>query len=123
MKAVYLLLGFLFFALGAVGTVVPGLPTTVFMLLALWAFARSSERFHTWLYHHRLFGPPLQEWHNYRVIPLRAKVLAITMMTGSLVYLVFFTRILVWLKLVIALVMLYGAWYILSKPSARPAAE
>lgn len=123
MKAVYLLLGFLFFALGAVGAVVPGLPTTVFMLLALWAFARSSERFHTWLYHHRLFGPPLQDWHNYRVIPLRAKVLAITMMTGSLVYLVFFTRILVWLKLVIALVMLYGAWYILSKPSARPAAE
>jgi uncharacterized membrane protein YbaN (DUF454 family) len=123
MKAVYLLLGFLFFALGAVGTVVPGLPTTVFMLLALWAFARSSERFHTWLYNHPLFGPPLQEWHNYRVIPVRAKVLAITMMTASLVYLVFFTRMLAWLKVVIALVMLYGAWYILSKPSSRAAAE
>jgi uncharacterized membrane protein YbaN (DUF454 family) len=123
MKAVYLLLGFLFFGLGAVGTVLPGLPTTVFMLLALWAFARSSERFHSWLYHHRLFGPPLQEWHNYRVIPLRAKVLAIVMMAGSLVYLVFFTQLFFWLKVVTAAVMFYGAWYILSKPSARPVAD
>jgi hypothetical protein len=123
MKALYLLLGFLFFGLGAVGTVVPGLPTTVFMLLALWAFARSSERFHQWLYHHRLFGPPLQEWHNYHVIPLRAKVLAVTMMAGSLVYLLFFTGMFIWLKIAIVLVMLYGAWFILSKPSVRPAAE
>jgi len=123
MKALYLLLGFLFFGLGAVGTVVPGLPTTVFMLLALWAFARSSERFHQWLYHHRLFGPPLQEWHNHHVIPLRAKVLAVTMMAGSLVYLVFFTGMFIWLKVAILLVMLYGAWFILSKPSVRPAAE
>jgi uncharacterized protein len=123
MKAVYLLLGFLFFGLGAVGVVVPGLPTTVFMLLALWAFARSSERFHDWLYHHRLFGPPLQEWHNYHVIPRRAKVLAIGMMAASLVYLVFFTQLSVWLKVATALLMLYGAWFILSKPSARPVAE
>lgn len=123
MKALYLLLGFAFFALGAVGVVVPGLPTTVFMLLALWAFARSSERFHQWLYHHRLFGPPLQEWHNHRVIPLRAKVLAVAMMAASLVYLVFFTQIFAWLKVATLLVMLYGAWFILSKPSSRPTAE
>jgi uncharacterized membrane protein YbaN (DUF454 family) len=123
MRAVYLLLGFVFFALGAIGAVVPGLPTTVFMLLALWAFARSSERFHNWLYHHPLFGPPLQEWHRYRVIPLRAKLLAVTMMAGSLTYLVFFTASSIWLKVGTALLMVYGAWYVLSKPSARPAAE
>jgi uncharacterized membrane protein YbaN (DUF454 family) len=123
MRALYLLLGFVFFALGAIGTVVPGLPTTVFMLLALWAFARSSERFHDWLYHHPLFGPPLQEWHNYRVIPLRAKLLAVAMMAGSLTYLLFFTASSVWLKAATALVMVYGAWYILSKPSVRSVEE
>ncbi len=123
MKAVYLILGFLFFGLGAVGVVVPGLPTTVFMLLALWAFARSSQRFHQWLYHHRLFGPPLQEWQRYRVIPLRAKVLAVSMMAASLSYLVLFTRTPLWIDLVTLLVMLYGAWFILSKPSARPLGE
>jgi uncharacterized membrane protein YbaN (DUF454 family) len=123
MRAVYLVLGFVFFALGAIGAVVPGLPTTVFMLLALWAFARSSPRFHAWLYHHRLFGPSLQEWHQYHVIPVRAKLLAVTMMTGSLAYLVFFTESGTWLKAATALVMVYGAWYILSKPSTRPIAE
>jgi hypothetical protein len=117
------MLGFVFFALGAIGVVVPGLPTTVFMLLALWAFARSSERFHDWLYHHPLFGPPLQEWHRYHVIPLRAKLLAVTMMAASLIYLVFFTTTGTWLKAATALVMAYGAWYILSKPSVRPVAE
>jgi uncharacterized membrane protein YbaN (DUF454 family) len=123
MKPVYLLFGMLFVGLGAVGTVVPGLPTTVFMLLALWAFSRSSERFHAWLYHHRLFGPPLQQWHLYRVIPRRAKVLAIVMMVTSLVYLVLFTATSVWLKWVTALVMLYGAWFILTKPSQKPTTE
>jgi uncharacterized membrane protein YbaN (DUF454 family) len=123
MRAVYLVLGFVFFALGAIGAVVPGLPTTVFMLLALWAFARSSERFHNWLYHHPLFGPPLQEWHRYRVIPLRAKLLAVGMMAASLTYLVFFTASSIWLKTGTAAFMVYGAWYILSKPSARPVGE
>ncbi len=123
MKAFYLILGFLFFGLGAVGVVVPGLPTTVFMLLALWAFARSSDRFHAWLYHHRTFGPPLQAWHRYRVIPRRAKLLALLTMAVSLAYLLFFTHFQLWFKLVILLVMAYGAWFILTKPSVKPAGE
>ena len=68
MKAFYLTLGILFFVLGAIGALVPGLPTTVFMLLALWAFARSSQRFHDWLYYHRVFGPPLQRWHRHDTV-------------------------------------------------------
>jgi len=123
MKPVYLLLGMLFFGLGAVGTVVPGLPTTVFMLLALWSFSHSSSRFHDWLYNHHLFGPPLQQWRRYRVIPRRAKMLAIIMMVTSLVYLVLFTATSVWLKWATALVMLYGAWFILTKPSQKPSPE
>jgi len=123
MKPLYFSLGMVFFCVGAVGVVVPGLPTTVFMLLALWAFARSSDRLHAWLYHHRLFGPPLQEWHRYRVIPRRAKVLAVGMMTVSLIYLVMFTAVDPWLKWATGLVMLYGAWFILTKPSHRPVTE
>ena len=120
MRPLYFLLGWCFFGLGAVGTVVPGLPTTPFMLLALWAFSKSSQRFHDWLYAHPTFGPPLQQWRSHRTIPLRAKLLAVTMMTLSFVYLAFFTDISVWIKLLIAMVMLYGAVFILSKPSRAP---
>ena len=123
MRPLYFLLGWCFFGLGAVGTVVPGLPTTPFMLLALWAFSKSSQRFHDWLYTHRLFGPPLQQWRIHRVIPGKAKLLAVVTMAVSLVYLVFFTGISVWLKVLTALVMLFGAAFILSKPSRAPASK
>jgi len=117
MKPVYLLLGWSFFALGAVGTVVPGLPTTPFMLLALWAFSKSSKRFHDWLYAHRLFGPPLNQWRNHRVIPVKAKLFSIVTMTGSFTYLAFFTGVNSLVKVIVALVMLYGAVFILSRSS------
>ncbi len=120
MKPVYFLLGWCFFGLGAVGTVVPGLPTTPFMLLALWGFARSSRRFHDWLYTHRLFGPLLQQWQAHGVIPSRVKWLSVTTMALSLAYLVFFTATPAWLMLLTALVMLYGAAFILSRPSRVP---
>ena len=123
MKAVYGFLGFCFFGLGAVGTVVPGLPTTPFMLLALWAFSRSSDRFHNWLYNHPFFGPPLQQWHEHRVIPRNAKILSISMMMLSLGYMVIFTEVGVWLKVTTFLIMLYGAWYILTKPSVYSTKE
>ena len=93
MRSLYFLLGWCFFGLGAVGTVVPGLPTTPFMLLALWAFSKSSQRFHDWLYSHRVFGPPLQQYRTHRVIPGKAKLLAVATMAVSLGYLVFFTGI------------------------------
>lgn len=117
LRLLYLLLGWCFFGLGALGAVVPGLPTTPFMLLALWAFSKSSRRFHHWLYSHRVFGPPLQQWCTHRVIPLKAKVLAVVMMVFSFIYLAFFTQISLWLKIAIAVLMLYGAYFILSKPS------
>jgi uncharacterized membrane protein YbaN (DUF454 family) len=66
-------LGWTFFGIGLVGTLLPLVPTTPFMLLALWAFSIGSERFHRWLYHHPVFGPPLQRWQRDRVIPLWAK--------------------------------------------------
>lgn len=119
-RAVYFTLGWLFFALGIIGVLLPVMPTTPFMLLALWAFARSSERFHQWLYHHRLFGPPLQQWSEYRVIPLYAKIMSVSFMSISFVMMLFSPHIILWLKIVIATLMLYGAWFILSKPSKPP---
>lgn len=117
MNWVYFSLGWLFFVLGAIGVVLPVLPTTPFMLLALWFFSKSSDRFHHWLYHHRLFGPTLQQWDQHKVIPLAAKIMATSMMIASFVYLAVFRQLQAAVLVPVALLMLYGLWFILSKPS------
>lgn len=120
MRIVYFVLGWVFFALGAIGVLLPVVPTTPFMLLALWAFSRSSVRFHDWLYKHRFFGPPLQMWSKHRVIPLAAKIMSVSFMSISFIYMVIFSPLGVMLKSAIAIFMIYGAWFILSKPSSPP---
>ena len=86
LRAIYFSLGCLFFIVGFIGAFVPVLPTTIFMILALWMFSKSSVQFHDWLYNHKYFGPLLQQWQQYRVIPLSAKIFAISMMAVSFVF-------------------------------------
>jgi len=120
MKWLYFSLGWLFFLLGALGVMLPVLPTTPFMLLALWAFSRSSPRFHHWLYTHKLFGPPLQQWDKYRVIPLTAKLVALPVMAFSLYYLFAFSSVHQGVKIAACGLILFGVFFILSKPSKPP---
>ena len=120
MRPLLFILGWLLFGLGVVGAFLPVLPTTPFMLLALWCFARSSDRFHDWLYTHRIFGPPLQLGHEYKVIPLTAKRIALFFMTASLIYLFVFLDAAIWAKVLMSTSMALGAWFILTKPSLPP---
>ncbi len=82
--------GWLCVGLGVIGAFVPVVPTTIFLILALWAFSKSSVRFHHWLYSHPRLGRPLRDWHAQRVIPIPAKCLALTTMTASLLFVTLF---------------------------------
>jgi uncharacterized membrane protein YbaN (DUF454 family) len=55
------------------GVVLPLLPTTPFLLLAAWCFARSSPRFHHWLLYRSWFGSYLRHWQQHRALPPGAK--------------------------------------------------
>ena len=70
---VLLVFAVLCLVMGVIGVIVPGLPTTVFILMAAWAAARSSPRLHGWLMRHRLFGPMLVNWQNGGFVSRRAK--------------------------------------------------
>lgn len=59
--------------LGIAGVFVPGLPTTVFILIAGWAAARSSPRLHVWLWCHPMFGPMLVNWSQGGKVSRKAK--------------------------------------------------
>jgi uncharacterized membrane protein YbaN (DUF454 family) len=120
MRPLLFTLGCLLFCLGFVGAFVPVLPTTPFMLLALWCFSRSSERFHDWLYHHKVFGPPMQQWHKYRVIPRGAKAIALLFMTASVVYIFGFSDVPVWVKAAMGVTVVIGVLFIVATPSTPP---
>ncbi|WP_352890224.1 YbaN family protein [Sinimarinibacterium thermocellulolyticum] len=72
--------GWLALILGAIGLLLPVVPTTPFILLSAACFARSSERFHAMLLRNRVFGPLIVEWEQYRSIPRRTKRWAILLM-------------------------------------------
>ncbi|KAF0208685.1 MAG: hypothetical protein FD171_326 [Actinobacteria bacterium] len=78
----WLLLGFGWacVVLGFIGVFVPGMPTTTFLLIAAWCFYRSSERAHTWLLQHRILGPYVRDFLSGKGMPLRSKVIAVSMM-------------------------------------------
>lgn len=81
--------------LGLIGVVVPGMPTTVFVLLSAWAAARSSSRLHAWLMRHRVFGPMLLDWQEGGRVSRKSKRSA-TLMMGLCAFMLPWTPAPVW---------------------------
>ncbi|CAB0526970.1 YbaN family protein [Corynebacterium diphtheriae bv. mitis] len=63
-KPLLLAIGCVSVTLGVAGVILPLVPTTPFLLLAGVCFAKSSDRFHTWLMEHRILGPYIHNWRN-----------------------------------------------------------
>ncbi|WP_395377720.1 YbaN family protein [Marinicella sp. W31] len=76
-RVFWFIVGVLSVLLAAIGVPLPLLPTTPFLLLAAFAFARSSERMHRWLLKHKTFGPLIENWHKYGSIDARSKRIAL----------------------------------------------
>ena len=70
-------------AIGAVGVALPLLPATPFLLIAAFAFARSSARLNNWLREHRSFGPTIENWHRDGSIDRKAKRTAIIVIVAT----------------------------------------
>lgn len=79
MKTIYIILGYLFFAIGFVGAFLPLLPTVPFMILAAYFFHKGSPRLYHWLLSLPKVGPAIHEWNTHKVIRPQAKILACTM--------------------------------------------
>jgi uncharacterized protein len=113
----WLALGLISLALGLVGVVLPLLPTTPFLLVATYAFARSSPRLHHWLTSHPRFGVHIKNWQQYGAISRRAKQLAIVSMALSLV-LSWQLEVAIWVIAVQATALVGAAAFILTRPTA-----
>ena len=103
--------------LGAIGVVLPLVPTTPFLLLGRLVFARSHRRFYVWLLDNRIFGPTARQWQEYRSIALRTKVLAVTLLVLTLgPSVVFFVPL--WpVKVVLVAIGVSVIWFLVRLPT------
>ncbi len=116
-KYLYLFVGCLSFIVGFAALFIPILPTTPFILLAAFCFSKSSERFHHWLLKHHLFGPVIKDWQDNGAIAIKAKIVALTMLTVSAIFISQKTNIGSEVKLVALTVLASIATFILTRPS------
>ena len=79
-KIIYMILGIISFSLGAIGIIIPGLPTTPFMILSSILFLRSSDRMYKWLINHPRFGKYVLDFKKGKGITFKTKIYAQTMM-------------------------------------------
>ena len=86
-RYLYLTLGWLCVGMAYIGVITPGIPFSIFLVIAAWAFAKSSKKWHDWLYNHKYFGKFLTGWTKYKVFPQYAKYSMILVMSSSLVFL------------------------------------
>lgn len=114
------ILGGLSLVLGLLGIFVPLLPTTPFLLLAAALWVRSSPRLYAWLLSHRRLGPYIRNFRENRAIPLRAKILSVTLLWATLLYCIFFVvNAWWWAQLALLAVAVGVTWHILSFATLR----
>ncbi len=116
-RSVYFVLGWVMVALGFVGALLPIMPTTIFLILAVWCFGRSSPRFEKWLLEHPVFGPTLVQWRRHGAVPRRVKWIACGGMAFGYGTFFYFARPTPLLGVVVALFFIACAAYVLTRPT------
>ncbi|MED5265486.1 MAG: YbaN family protein [Actinomycetota bacterium] len=111
-KYFFLFFGMIFTAVGLIGIAVPGLPTTVFMILAASCFARSSPRFERWILNLPVIGVMVQDFRSGLGMPRRAKAIAITMMTLAVALSIAFAINRLSIQFLVGAVGVVGVWYV-----------
>ncbi len=111
-KILWIILGSLFVIIGGIGAVVPGLPTTLFLILAAACYIRSSQKLYDWLITNKTFGPYLKDYREGRGMPRNAKILAVSMIVLFTGFAVFFAIESLVIRILVGLFGAIGLYYV-----------
>jgi uncharacterized membrane protein YbaN (DUF454 family) len=111
--------GSLSLILGLIGVVLPGLPTTPFILLAAACYAKASPRLHAGLLNHRFTGPLLRDWETHRSLTRRTKTIAVVSMLVMVSFSIWSFRHRWIAQAVLVVLGAIGAWVVLRIPTRR----
>ena len=113
-KGIYICVGLVAFSLGAIGVILPILPTTPFLLLASFCFAKGSERFHVWFINTNLYKKHLESFVKERAMTLKQKVVLLafadTMMAIPLI-----TVDVLFIRIILIALILFTLYYFIFK--------
>lgn len=113
------LVGSVSLVLGLIGVVLPGLPTTPFVLLAAACYAKASPRLHAGLLNHRLTGPLLRDWEADRSLTRRTKTIAVVSMLVMVSFSIWSFRDRLIAQAALVLLGALGAWVVLRIPTRK----
>ena len=114
-KTLFIIIGFLALGLGIAGIFLPLLPTTPLLLLAAWCFVRSSPRLYEWLLNHPRLGEYIRNFREYRAIPMRVKIVSVTMVWLTIGFCIIkIVNEWWWAQIALFVLAVAVTWYILS---------
>lgn len=108
----------LFIVLGGIGAILPGMPTTVFLILAAWAASRGWPQVDEWLLNHPKYGESLRNWRKNGSVTRKVKWIACLMMLASGILMIF-TSAPIWVKIFTDTTMLIVAIWLCLRPEPK----
>jgi uncharacterized membrane protein YbaN (DUF454 family) len=114
MKIFLIIVGSVSLVLGVLGIFLPMLPTTPFLLLSAAAWVKASPSLYNWLLNHKVLGEYIRNFREHRAIPLRAKIISISMIWITLTYCTITISDSIWIKFLFITLAISITWHILS---------
>lgn len=112
-------MGFLSLSAGVIGIVLPLLPTTPFILLAAYFFAKSSKRLYNFLLTHKIFGPIIIDYSQKKAISIKTKIYAVSLMWVFLLPTIILFINFIWIKIMVAIIGLAVTFYLVKFPTLK----
>ena len=118
-KKIYIALGFLSLGLGVLGSVLPVLPTTPFVLLSAYLFSKSSEKWYKWLISIPKFGKNIEDWNDHGVISKKAKITCFISITLVIIWINAGLAIHLYPKVLLTIILISVLTYVCTRPSSK----
>ena len=119
LRLIYILLGTIFLIIGSIGIIVPGLPTTPFLLLTAFFYIRSSRKLYDWLLNHKFLSKYIYDFVENKSMPLHSKIIAIGMMLVMVsISVIFFIETMIW-KIIVSVLGIIGIVVVLNLPTTK----
>ena len=118
-QGLLIIIGTIFVVLGILGIFLPLLPTTPFLLLGASCYVKGSERLYSWLINNRFLGVYIKNYREKKGIPMKAKIIAISMLWITMSYTLFFVVSNTYIRAILLFIAAGVTWHVASQKTVQ----